>query len=409
MLFEPKHDTRFQVRQILPGETQQELERIAFDENYRNVAEKKFHHLIIKASDLSAPGANILKQTCLSIGAEAGVHHGAINCSIHREAVLITATRAQLERLIQKLRPQPFSLKLLAESISRMLQRQRHLHQNKLQVMAILNVTPDSFSDGGQLNSTQEILRAAERALEAGAHILDIGGESTRPGAQAVPIEEELNRVIPAIEAIHSAFPEAKISIDTRKSMVAKAALDAGATMINDVSGLTFDPEMILVVAQAGCPVVLMHSHGTPETMQESPHYEDVIGEIARFFYLQVAKAIEAGVQPEQIILDPGFGFGKNLAHNLELMRRLSEIVSIGFPVLVGTSRKSFLTLGKSDLIPPEQREALTAASLATAIQAGVSYVRIHDVETQMPVIQWLAALQALPCHADKTQISPIS
>jgi len=385
VLFDSKTDGRFQIRQIIPEATQTELALVQFDESYRAQAEKKFHHLTFKASDLSAPGANILKQTCLTLGAEAGVHRGAINCTIDREAVLITATHAQLEKLILKLRPQPFGLKPLAESMSRLLQRQRHLQQKPLDVMAILNITPDSFSDGGKYASTDAVIQAAALAIEAGADILDVGGESTRPGAVEVSEEEELNRVIPVIKALHQAFPNTRISIDTRKASVAEAVLNAGAAIVNDVSGLTFDPNMLPLIASTQCPVVIMHS-------QSHPQYDDVVGEVAAFFYRQVGFAVDQGVQPENIILDPGFGFGKNLSHNLELMRRLPELVSIGFPLLVGTSRKSFLTLGNSE-IPVDQREALTAASVAIAVQAGAQIIRVHDIATQMPVIRWMQSL----------------
>lgn len=385
------------VRQVEPAAARVELERIAFDESYRGHAEKKYHHLVLKAYSLSAPAANILKQTCLSLGTDAGVHRGAINCTIEREAVLISATQAQLEKLLLKLRPQPFGLNRLAESVSRMLQRQRHLAQTPLEVMTILNLTPDSFSDGGRLASPEALLQAAQAALDAGATILDLGGESTRPGAQTVSEEEELARVLPAIQLLHSHFPRTVLSIDTRKSRVAQAALAAGASIVNDVSGLQYDPHMAHVVAQAGGKLVIMHSQGTPETMQQDPRYDDVIGEISAFFYRQVALAMGAGIPLERIILDPGFGFGKNLAHNLELMRRLPELASIGFPLLAGTSRKSFLTLGRPDEISVDAREALTAASLAAAVQAGARWLRIHDARTQMPVIQWLSRVYLEP------------
>jgi dihydropteroate synthase len=396
-LFDPKADTRFQVRQIHPAAAGMELENIAFDESYRQVAEKKFHHFVIKASDLSSPGANILKQTCLSLGTDAGVHKHAINCKVERGEVLITATEAQLEKLILKLKPQPFGLKALSESLRRMLQRQKKLqHAYPLQVMAILNATPDSFSDGGKWEHLEDVLAYAEKALSLGATILDVGGESTRPGAKTVASEEEMSRVIPVIEALHQHFPKAILSIDTRKADVAKTALAAGASMVNDVSGLTYDTNMTGVVAAAGCSVVIMHSKGEPETMQDTPTYTDVVGEVSQFFYQQVAQAVDAGIAPEQIILDPGFGFGKALEHNLTLMQRLSEVTSIGFPVLSGTSRKGFLTLGNAE-IKPDQREALTAASLATAVQAGARILRLHDVEAQMPVVQWLKQLYQLP------------
>jgi dihydropteroate synthase len=271
---------------------------------------------------------------------------------------------------------------------------------HKTQIMAILNVTPDSFSDGGQINNLNSLLMAATQALEAGADILDIGGESTRPGAETIPIEVELSRVVPAIEAIRKHFPQAVISIDTRKSAVAEAALQAGASIINDVSGLQYDPEIADVAARHEARLILMHSQGTPETMQINPTYPSgVIPEIRAFFERQIERAVAAGVRREHIILDPGFGFGKTLQHNLELLHYISDFSDLGLPLLAGTSRKSFLTLGNL-AIQPTEREALTAASLALAIQGGAGMVRVHDARTQAPVVHMVdAVLNARHAH----------
>lgn len=264
----------------------------------------------------------------------------------------------------------------------------------QVRIMTILNVTPDSFSDGGSLASSDRILKAAESAILAGTDILDIGGESTRPGAETVDEQEELDRVLPAIRAVHREFPAIVISIDTRKAMVAKAALEAGATMVNDVSGLLYDPAMADVCGQAGCQLVIMHSQGTPATMQNNPEYpEGVTQTVYRFFERQIEQAIRVGVRREDIILDPGFGFGKTLRHNLELLSHLREFTALGLPVLAGTSRKSFLTLGQNSILPQE-REALTAASLALALTQGATCVRIHDPVTQIPVIRLVEATQ---------------
>lgn len=260
-------------------------------------------------------------------------------------------------------------------------------------IMAILNVTPDSFSDGGLLEGLDVVLRAAEQALNAGADILDIGGESTRPGAVEIPAEEECQRVLPVIEAIHTRFPEATLSIDTRKALVAEQAVAAGARIINDVSGLQFDENMLNVVAQTGTTLVLMHSQGIPETMQQDPSYPNgVVEAVYQFFTQQLAKIEAVGVAREKIILDPGFGFGKTLQHNLTLLNQLAKFQSLGCPILVGSSRKSFLTLGDSS-IQPHEREALTAASLALAIERGTGYVRVHDVVTQAPVVRLIDAV----------------
>jgi dihydropteroate synthase len=266
---------------------------------------------------------------------------------------------------------------------------------SSVQIMAILNLTPDSFSDGGALSSMDVLLQAAEDALAAGAHILDMGGESTRPGAQSVPEQEELSRVIPAIEAVHQTFPDALISIDTRKSTVAQAALRAGACIVNDVSGLQYDPAMAEVCGKAECQVILTHSQGTPETMQRNPSYpQGVTTEVSAFFEQQIQSAKQAGIQKESIILDPGFGFGKTIAQNLELLNHLDAFLALNCPLMAGTSRKTFLTLGKTD-IPPQNREALTALTLALAIERGATYIRIHDTHTQVPAVKLIEATLA--------------
>ena len=263
----------------------------------------------------------------------------------------------------------------------------------KTKIMAILNMTPDSFSDGGRLRSLEAALRAAEHALAAGADILDIGGESTRPGADTIDPQDEMDRVIPVFAAIRREFPQATLSIDTRKATVAQAAVEAGASMINDVSGLQYDAAMADVAARYGVKLVITHSQGTPETMQKNPQYpQGVVTEVAQFLTRQVQLALGSGVKREQLILDPGFGFGKTLAHNLALLRQLDALHRLELPLLVGASRKSFLTLGNRE-IEVDEREALTAVAIAMAIQKGAAFVRVHDVETQLPVVRLAEAL----------------
>ncbi len=265
----------------------------------------------------------------------------------------------------------------------------------KTKIMAILNMTPDSFSDGGRLRSLDAALRAAEHALAAGADILDIGGESTRPGADTIDPQDEIDRVIPVFTAIRREFPHSTLSIDTRKATVAQAAVEAGASMINDVSGLQYDTAMADVAARYGTQLVITHSQGTPETMQKNPQYpQGVVTEVAQFMARQVQLALGSGVKREQLILDPGFGFGKTLAHNLDLLRQLDALHRLELPLLVGASRKSFLTLGNRE-IEVDEREALTAVAISTAIQKGAAFVRVHDVETQLPVVRLAEALLA--------------
>jgi len=249
-------------------------------------------------------------------------------------------------------------------------------HQPTL-IMGILNVTPDSFSDGGQyLRVDKAISRALEMERE-GAEIIDIGGESTRPGAEPVPLQEELNRVLPVIEGL-AKRTRVLLSIDTYKAEVAEQALAAGAHLVNDISGMRFDPGMAPLVARTQVPVVIMHIKGTPREMQVNPTYENLMQEMIAYFHERVEFCRSEGIKNDQIILDPGIGFGKRLKDNFELLRRLDEIVQLGFPVLVGPSRKSFI--GKTLDLPVDQRLEGTAAAVTAAILKGARIVRVHDV-----------------------------
>jgi dihydropteroate synthase len=393
LLWHAEEECRFQVRDIVSSALAEEFERVGFDAHYRRAAERKFHHRVVKASGLSAPAANILKQTCLSLGAEAAVHKHAIDCKIEgdRASLLISATTTQLDRILQKCKPQPFALPKMAAAIQRQQQRQKVLQASfEPNFCAILNLTPDSFSDGGRFQSLDTIIETVAHWVELGVTWIDVGGESTRPGAQAVSIDQELARVIPVLSALTSAFPRLRFSIDTRHARVAASALETGATIVNDVSGLTWDSDMRRVVADAGCLVIMMHSQGTPQTMQDSPHYpnDDVVGAVAEFFYRQIDAAFSAGIRLENIMCDPGFGFGKTQAHNLTLLRCLPELVSIGFPVMAGFSRKRFLEPRARTGLLPEERDYLTAAVMMHALHSGVHVIRAHNVDALWPVFQ---------------------
>jgi dihydropteroate synthase len=246
-------------------------------------------------------------------------------------------------------------------------------------VMGIVNVTPDSFSDGGEWFSRNAAIRHGLELAAAGATILDVGGESTRPGAAPVDADEERRRVVPVIERLAAALPDVTLSVDTTKAAVAAAAIDAGAGYVNDVSALRHDPEMLPLVAARGVRCCLMHMRGEPRTMQDAPVYDDVVAEVRRHLEQRVAVAVDAGIAAERIDVDPGIGFGKTLEHNLELLHRLDEIVAIGPRVVVGTSRKSFLgrLTGRDD---PRQRLAGTIATNVLALAAGARVFRVHDV-----------------------------
>jgi len=258
-------------------------------------------------------------------------------------------------------------------------------------VMGILNVTPDSFSDGGRFFSPKPAIAHAREMIRQGADILDVGAESTRPGSRRIPAEEQIARlgaVLPAVTAMGAA-----VSVDTTLSAVAEFALDAGAVIVNDISAGRDDPKLLRLVAQRGAWVVLMHMLGEPATMQHAPHYNDVVAEVQDFLQARAAEATRAGVDPRRIILDPGIGFGKTLAHNLQLLARMDVLVATGYPVLIGASRKRFL--GEVTGLPAERRMAGTVAACLATWQAGATIFRVHDVEQVVSALKVCRAISA--------------
>ena len=254
-------------------------------------------------------------------------------------------------------------------------------------IVGVLNVTPDSFSDGGDYLDPERAAARAATMLDEGAQIIDVGGESTRPGSDPVTPEEEVRRVVPVVEKILAERPGAVVSVDTYRSGTAEAALRAGARVINDVTALRWDPRLAGVVAEARCPVILMHMLGEPKTMQRDPRYDDVVREVREFLAGRVASALAAGVEEENIILDPGIGFGKTLEHNLGLLNRLDSIVELGFPVLIGASRKRFI--GRLTGVE-EARERLfgTVAANVLAYERGATLFRVHDVRANREALE---------------------
>ena len=255
-------------------------------------------------------------------------------------------------------------------------------------VMGIVNVTPDSFSDGGKFFSPEVAISHASKLITQGADIIDIGGESTRPGAEQVSEPEELKRVIPVIEKIRTDNPTILISIDTSKASVAKHAVEAGADIINDVSGLSFDNNMIGIVENLNIPVVIMHMKGNPQNMQLNPKYEDIVNEIIDYFKMKIKIAIQSGINRSMIILDPGIGFGKTVEHNFELLSRLNEFNVLELPIMIGPSRKSFIGITLD--LPPEDRVEGTAAAVSAGVMNGASIVRVHDVKSMKRVVRIL-------------------
>jgi len=264
------------------------------------------------------------------------------------------------------------------------------MNTKRTKVMGIINVTPDSFYSGSRVSET-ELLEKVEEMIKNGVDVIDIGGESTRPGADPVPLEEEIRRTVTAVKLVRKHF-DIPISVDTYKSEVARLSLEEGADIINDISALRFDEKMVDVASHYKCPVIIMHMKGTPKTMQENPEYKDVVGEITDFFKERIEFAKSHGI--EQLILDPGIGFGKKLEHNLAIFKHIEKFKELGYPILIGASRKSMI--GMILNLPPEERLNGTLALTAYCVMHGIDFVRVHDVKENVEVVKVLEAIKNL-------------
>lgn len=390
---------RFHVHNLSvadPAGVREELAKTGADRAGAALMEAKALHRLIKIYDLTPKQANIIKQEMLSKGGDAAVARGTINVSVEKTDALMMGTEKQFRAVIKKLRMQPFGLARLADRLEEVLVNLRGRRPRTLNcrgkklplgqrtlVMGILNVTPDSFSDGGQFYNPDKAVAQARRMEAEGADIIDLGGESTRPGHTPVSVEEELDRVLPVLRALlhEVSLP---ISIDTTKAVVARRALEEGAHIVNDQWALRADAGIAPLVAEYGVPLVLMHN-------QRGTRYRDLMGDMVRYFEESINMALEAGVARENIIIDPGIGFGKTVEQNIETMRRLRELDCLGLPVLLGTSRKSMI--GKTLDLPPDQRVEGTGATVALGIVNGVDIVRVHDVREMVRVARMTDAM----------------
>jgi len=343
----------------------------------------------VRLEKVRGKAAALLKQECLAVGCDCAVAPEVAAFDDTPRAVILLGTPRQYERLLPRLAGQAFGLgeigREVAETIERYEAAARPVWRCRGRdvptdrhtvVMGIINVTDDSFSGDGLAGDVEAAVAQGLRFVEAGAEVLDIGAESTRPGSLPVPVEQELARVVPVVKALAEQV-DVTLSVDTQKPQVARAALEAGAHIVNDVAGLRAEG-MAETVAEFGAGAVIMHMLGEPRTMQVAPHYDDLMTEIYDFLAERVEAAVEAGISEEAIALDPGFGFGKTVEHNLEMLRRLSELRSLGRPILIGTSRKS--TIGKVLGKPEQERLMGTAATCALSVAAGAHLLRVHDV-----------------------------
>jgi dihydropteroate synthase len=386
-----------------PAEIAREVERTDSDPEGVGIMTRKGRILLVRLDGISLKAAPLLKQEMLALGADSAHAKGIADLSVERTAVVLLGTPGQYAHLIPKLRRQPFQLKAVADALEAVLGNYTRsgprllegLHRSitlgeSTVVMGILNITPDSFSDGGLFNQPDLAIARGLEIQTEGAQILDIGAESSRPGSTPISAEQEIERLRGVLPALHDRL-KIPISVDTQKPEVATAALDMGADLINDVSGLR-DPEMRRVIARSGAPAVIMHMRGTPETMQMDLQYADLRDEIYSALAHAAATAVEDGVAPEQLLVDPGIGFGKSGEQNLDLLHHVSEFRSLGYPVVIGASRKGFLgkTLGGA---PSDSRLEASLAGAVIAALGGVAVVRAHDVA---PTVRALAVADAV-------------
>ena len=369
---------QFLSKTVLKKFINKEISSVGFDESYVSHAVKKHSFLSIKIFDVTPSQASIIKQTALSCDCDCAVNRGVIDCSVSYSNCILSGTIAQLNAVAKKLEQQPFSLSKLSSKIYEQIEfNQKDTPRTK--IMGVLNLTPNSFSDGGEFVEIDKAINHAIDMIEAGANVIDIGAQSTKPKTDLVSVVYEIEKVTPIVVALKTAYPHIEISVDTMTLGCAKAALDAGADILNDVSFLK-NPEFVNICKESDKKLVIMHSRGDSFTMDDLTSYENVVDEVFSELYNKTTLALEMGLKRENIIIDVGFGFAKTIEQNFALLKRIAEFKSLGFPILAGVSRKRFL----QDVInTKEPRDADIQSVLAASwlIQNEIEYVRVHNVE----------------------------
>ncbi|MGA7922814.1 MAG: dihydropteroate synthase [Thermoplasmata archaeon] len=384
-----------------------ELERTDSDPEGVAIMTQKARVFLVRVDRVPLKAAPLLKQEMIAVGGDSAHARGVASLTVDSSSVVTLGTMSQYRRAGPKLRRQPFQLHGIAEAIDSAIRNVTQRRSRKLpalhraftigdrpRVMGVVNVTPDSFSDGGRFAEPASAVTRALRLESEGASVIDVGAESTRPGATAIPPREEWRRLAPVLTALNERL-KVPLSIDTRHASVARQALAGGADMVNDVSGLV-SAEMRRVIARTGAPVVVMHMRGTPVTMASRRVYSDLRQEVFDELGDRVDRALGSGVAPDQILIDPGLGFAKDAAQSLELLRHVGEFRSLGFPVVVGASRKSFLgrVLGEA---PVEEREEASLAAAVVAALQGIELVRAHEVASTVKALRVVEALSSSP------------
>lgn len=387
------------IRQIDSRFSKEEMARIGFDSGYVDSASKKYDYRLFKIFGLAPYQATIIKQAALSLGSDAAVHRDVLMCKIDSSDVLLGGSVAQIISICGKLKKQPFSLSKIAVELEKQIipkvapmkiRKKLFDFEKKTFLMGILNVTPDSFSDGGKYFEKDAALMHAKELI-AKSDILDIGAESTRPGAQPIEIEEEIRRLLPIIEGIRQIDDDIPISVDTRNSKTARAVLDAGADMINDISGLSYDSSMADVIRDYGVPVVLMHSENTINMQTTHEYKRGVVDDVFFALAKKVDFALSCGIDKKNIILDVGIGFDKTYEENMELIRRMEEFFSFGCPLLAGVSRKSVIKKIAGEDI--SSRDEATLAVSAYLASKKINILRVHNVSIHRKSIELIDEL----------------
>ena len=360
------HD--FLLKELVNTNIEKELEKIGFDCNYAPKAKSKFYYKNYKIYNLTCAQANILKQTALSLGADCATNKGVITGKTELSDCILGGSISQLLKIAQKLQLQPFGLKELGQKLENLISPENIV---KTKIMGILNITTDSFSDGGDFYKYEDAVNHLQELIKQGADIIDIGAESTKPYSQ-------LSKLIPILKYIKENNINIPISIDTRSAQVAQECINFGASIINDVSGLEYDLEMAKIIAQnPEIKVIIQHCKGTPENMQDNPQYENLSDEIFKDLKSKIDYALSQGIKKENIILDPGIGFGKNREDNFEIIRRWQEFKTLECPIMIGISRKSMLGKQNSN----EQKDIYTLALNSILINENIDYIRVHNVK----------------------------
>ena len=360
----------------------------------------------LKILHVRTPAANIIKQEMLAAGGDCATPGTAITCAVSHVDILLLGNQKHYKTLLYKLKQMPyFGIPEIAAELERFLTPEpkrtlladgRMLRYDSMKVMGIINVTPDSFYAGSRKNNIDAVVEQVEQMLAEGASILDIGGESTRPGSNPVTAEEEKERVLPVLVAVKKKFPQSIISVDTYRATLAKEALQCGGDIINDISAMTADVAMLDVVTETKAPIILMHRKGTSKDMQQQCEYKNVVQEVTEYLLGRAALLAERKVGADKIILDPGIGFAKNDEQNLRLIQNLNALTVNGYPVLMAASRKTTIgkVLGAEQVLPPEERLEGTLAVTAAAVYAGANLVRVHDVKENVRLIRMLEAIR---------------